>query len=988
MVAPASTGKTRLSAYEHLPRPVRRNSRSGTPSNRRKVSTSSSEFAVASAAFSTTLKHKTHLGSDASSSLVSPTHVTHAVPRPKSPRAPRPSMSAAQVQARRGNDQKNNNHGSGTLNKRNLEMFRAQSASPPRRTQRWNTNNPVQPLLSAQHFSAVIQKPNKLFASPGRASDITRKQDNSSFDKPSPDRSKSTVASGETTSTATSTTSTPERSYRRHRHQARAVSPPRRTLRSRGSRSSKNSSNNSLAKGESLLRGCIAGGLAGTAVVGSKFVECLYISTDIYQQECGPHQSRGGDGQFLERRNRDKNNSTETNNPDDEDDDDIVVKDPPSLSGTRARRGRASPTLRSRRSRSVSTARQSTDNGMNVTPFRSNRRSDLVHTGGSQPSTPTLYNRHEDSFDVAPHGMLLDQGELPRLHSRNRNSSWTDENRALAVQNDPLRNVRLGMFLDTPGVSPTNTLPPKGLLGPKHHRRNQSWDGSSSDVGSKPSFPPWRQLPASPHTDNVDVVLRRELEETKKSLARAREDLQHAHELALRQKVDTQDRASQLITQKIAVETKLQQEEREKNELLAKLSALQEETVRLKSSLKQVQKEGFKRSPDRKPPLSPTLINQSPQRALADSLVDESSVASREENKRAVYDSGAVLNLVREVVASSSSSQSTPTIESPPSRSPVSVLDMAERTNEVDFHTPPRGVSEATPTGSPFLSSQLISLKSELIEMRSQLAEANAAKIEAETKSSEAEKANEVIQRETKKLRDEVNELKQLVLNLKMDENEKAERHEKTVREVKQELVKSQELIAVEQRAKEKLEEELTETQSETLELRGQVARFMKELEKTKNESEQKIKVSEFEAEKLQQELRQMKQRLSETNAEIVQQAAEHLKKRQEIEAELEQSKATTTALQRRVLFMDDQLASAESVTECLRKRILSTPPTTPPRTTWKQKLGDIAESLSRSLSEGMEDAPIVVPESSPFDASVIGRLRHTLESKQLGSSA
>ena len=43
-------------------------------------------------------------------------------------------------------------------------------------------------------------------------------------------------------------------------------------------------------------------------MLGKKFAECLQVSFDVYQQECGPHQQRGDDRMFLYRK-RTNNNS-------------------------------------------------------------------------------------------------------------------------------------------------------------------------------------------------------------------------------------------------------------------------------------------------------------------------------------------------------------------------------------------------------------------------------------------------------------------------------------------------------------------------------------------------------------------------------------------------------------------------------------------------------------------------------------------------------
>lgn len=127
-----------------------------------------------------------------------------------------------------------------------------------------------------------------------------------------------------------------------------------------------------------------------------------------------------------------------------------------------------------------------------------------------------------------------------------------------------------------------------------------------------------------------------------------------------------------------------------------------------------------------------------------------------------------------------------------------------------------------------------------------------------------------------------------------------------------------------------------------------------------------------------------MKLKLAETNSEIVQQAAEHLKKRQEIEAELEQSKETASALQRRVLFMDDQLSNAESETEQLRTQLSMGSGGSSGGGSWKKSFAGMAETFSRSLSDGIVDAdgPILIPEVLPKEArsSVMERLRNSLD--------
>lgn len=130
-----------------------------------------------------------------------------------------------------------------------------------------------------------------------------------------------------------------------------------------------------------------------------------------------------------------------------------------------------------------------------------------------------------------------------------------------------------------------------------------------------------------------------------------------------------------------------------------------------------------------------------------------------------------------------------------------------------------------------------------------------------------------------------------------------------------------------------------------------------------------------------------MKFKLSQTNAEIVEQAAEHLKKRQEIETELEQSRETASALRKRVLVMDDQLTSAENETEHLRHRLSASEERNysgglSPTSSWKKSFAGMAESITRTLSDGNGDGPIIIPEAPPKDArsTVMERLRYTLD--------
>lgn len=1137
---------TRLSAYEHLPRPQRGNrapkytATSGRPS------------------------------SDVSSSLVSPSNVINAVPRPKSPRAPRPlpyrpDYSAAQFDAAATKRVVVINERQSTEKTSNLrtEYFRSTSAPVKRRTrtpiQRPSTPEP--PLLAATHFQSAVMKEPRVAHVAATGGGAHRKEQESNWQS-----TDVTISGDSTTCSSSSTTqsSSPSRkgTPRRKQHQqSREQTPspqprrspsPRQQSRSRspGVRRSRSPVSTSPARARrrrrnippvrsrdssgTLLRGCIQGGLYGGAMVGRKFTECVYLSADVYQAECGPHQDRGDDHMFLFRKKRSY-----------DDGDDIMEDDPSSFySGDRSKMTIGSETTesRARSGKTTTSGRRSTTpereldskspastpdtvDELSPTPYRSNRRKEEEEDFDRTPTRRT-YNRHRDSFDVAPHAIHYDQGEMPRLHARNK-TPWEESLPDATNEFVELRNLRLSMFQQgsasfeqdqntklqqpsspqseknaaqqssspqrqqqvkhqqesgkAPGTDAVSLQSPPQVSRVAQHKRNVSLDAPVSEPQG-PSFPPWRRAPEPPsiNRSHLDEALRLELEETKKSLAKARTELKLAQEVVVHQKTITQTKTTQLTSEKIEMESKLKEEARAKEALLQRIGRLQEETAELKSNLQHLQKEGTQRSPNRKPPLSPLAgarqtspsrnngslttpawtqnfsphgtksrfsLSQrvrSPDVALADTDEELSPASSRDDGDKVTpdgnisqaiaktrFDSGAVLNLVREIRGGSCYNPGPCDTEPevpPKTTSPVSVMDF--ETSEKDspkFHTPPRketphqqegdhmsqrddsplqeaGDPTQTPShsppqeeggsGSPFLSSRLIEIRSELLEVRSQLAEANAARIKAETRRAEVEDINREIQLETKKLREEVKELKQLVQTLRRREDETEAKHRSKIDEISKELVETKTKVVEGSKTVGKLEEELTETHNEADELRGQVVRFMKELERTKKESEEKIQVSDSEAKRLQEELRQMKEKLSATNSEIVQQAAEHLRKRQEVEAELEQTRETSTALRKRVLAMDDQLSRAETESEILKKQQATlveqdqkrTFSLSPPSGSWKKSFAGMAESFSRTISDSVvDDLPIIIPDAPPKESrsSVINRLRQTLDSKQ-----
>lgn len=884
----SSTNTNRLSAYEHQSRPIRtRRSRTSFTAN-----------------------HEGNI-SDVSSSLVSPTNLVHAIPRPKSPRAPRPNYSVAKFQATRQAASSSN-----TKQRSRSAPLKERSQTPT-----------AEPLLAAQHFqSTVIKEPRDCHPPTpprrGRGQKYYSRWNTTDV----------TISGDSTTSATTpSDMSTPSRLSPQRRQQQqqqrRSVSPKVRN-RPASSRNNNNNIDNIPIRIETpedtLLRGCIQGGLQGSALLGNKFAECFNLSADVYQQECGPHQQRGDDRMFLFRK-KSSNNGSEDDDDDDEDDD-IVEGDDPSLhSGSRSKltadtdratRPRKGGNSKWDRSRSTSPAssgsRESSSNKTPSTPYRSNRTTKQHRATEKQPDkekTPTrrTYPRHYDSFDVAPHAIRYDQGEMPRLHATRGKTPWEESLPDATNEFVALRNLRLSMFQQAaqqphqstaaPAIQPSRSDGTPDIPEPAEIRRHtiRLPGNTSPKPNNGPSFPPWR-LANNANDSSLNETLRKELEETKRSLRLAREDLQHAQELVVRQQADVQTRANRLTTEKLHAEAKLQEESRAKLDLLKRIGKLQEETSQLKSSLKTAQREaGGAVSPNRRPPLSPSFESRSPsprrreqqqpqltarnlalrgmpspEKALADEMYDETSPTSSKDDEDAMgkplgkrgYDSGAVLNLVREVARMSGrhgAEEASPAREGSKTTSPVSVMEMESspesEKRDCVILTPPRdakGNEFPEDNGSPYLSSRLIALRSELLDVRSQLAEANVARLKAENQRDEAQKINTEIQNETRKLREEVNELKQLVLTLRLKEGETDEKYKFKVQEIRGELAKAKERAAEEEKAKERLEEELTDTQNEADELRNQVAKFMAQLEAAKSESEEKIRVSDMEAKNLQ----------------------------------------------------------------------------------------------------------------------------------------
>lgn len=184
-----------------------------------------------------------------------------------------------------------------------------------------------------------------------------------------------------------------------------------------------------------------------------------------------------------------------------------------------------------------------------------------------------------------------------------------------------------------------------------------------------------------------------------------------------------------------------------------------------------------------------------------------------------------------------------------------------------------------------------------------------------------------------------------------------------------------------------KLEEVLSETQTEASRLKADVARFMQELEKSEYQrktGEERIKVTVEEGRQLQAIVREMKNKLAQSNAEVVQQASEHLKQRQMMEEELAQTQQTSQALLHKVVILDDQIVRAESEADRLRGILVAQE-----NAHGLYQSSTFAESIKSTISDVSEswtgrgspvEGKMFVPEGGGQRSSVLSRLRGALE--------
>jgi hypothetical protein len=355
--------------------------------------------------------------------------------------------------------------------------------------------------------------------------------------------------------------------------------------------------------------------------------------------------------------------------------------------------------------------------------------------------------------------------------------------------------------------------------------------------------------------------LETELRESKNVLDRTRHELTLTRKASAQQKQVGTATAEKLYGDRVDIEEKLRREMRENDKLLEQISGLRNEKARLTTTL------------------------------------EDGSVGQVEVTRPPDQSMG-------------------PTV--PPSPSP------SDEQNPVCPATE-EGLQESADR-SMYFSSLVISLRAEIVELKCELAEARAAQLAAKQSQKEIEDGNIHVRAEGEKLREQVKQLKQEIEVMDQQASQKKREGELEIQQLQAQLKCLQEKLVMtvqdvlrrsdEHQTTEKV---LNETQDEATELRQQVASLISKVERLEVKSDSRNKVSVEEAKKLQGETSTLKEKLSKSHREIIDQAAEHLKERQRMEEVLWQSQQEAHALQSKVITLDDQVAAAEDEVKQLR---------------------------------------------------------------------
>jgi hypothetical protein len=688
------------------------------------------------------------------------------------------------------------------------------------------------------------------------------------------------------------------------------------------------------------LRGCVRGTVRESMYVGRRMTECLASTSDIYQQECtNNHHHRGDDSMFFvsaEKRNFARRAAESLD--DDHDDNSMAISDgddyeyPIKGNTARARassvhKGRSrSPTggvtprkdnYSNRYSKSTGGYRKSesptgkrrvnfsesdygnphevtessaspsrsslspprksrlafsdSDTGYpseltesTFTPMRKSRSPILMRKSPIQKNEyvrtpPRVAEPDEDApyrsnkglrYPEAPKIMddcYVTDPPTPERDSLRRPRGAYDQDDSLEFLKEPLPTMR------QPGTEYTNMRDIR-----KHMLNKDKNTGKGVSEG-----PLSRSLEELKIHDGSMKTLETELRETKNMLEQTRHELTLTRKSSAQQKQVGTATAEKLFGDRVDIEEKLRREMRENDNLLEQISGLRNEKNRLRTTLN----------------------------VGSDGQVESTRIPDQ---------------TLR------------PTVLSSPSR------------NEQNPQCPatPEGLQESADR-SMYFSSLVISLRAEILELKSELAEARAAQLEAKQSQREIEDDKVHIGAEGEKLKEQVEQLKQEIKVLEQEAGEKERDGELEIHQLQAELRRMQDkLVTTAQDVlgrsadHQRTEKVLNETQDEATKLRQQVSTLISKVETLEAQYDDRNKVSGVEAKKLQGEISALNEKLSKSHLEIIGQATEHLQERKRMEEALSQSRQEAHVLQSKVITLDDQVAAAEDEVNQMRMRM------------------------------------------------------------------
>lgn len=277
--------------------------------------------------------------------------------------------------------------------------------------------------------------------------------------------------------------------------------------------------------------------------------------------------------------------------------------------------------------------------------------------------------------------------------------------------------------------------------------------------------------------------------------------------------------------------------------------------------------------------------------------------------------------------------------------------------------TPPEEVGGIS-DHSAYLSSSVISLRAEIVELQSELAEARAAQLTAQQCRVEIEEEHVPVRAEGEQLKEQVLQLKQEIEVLE----ETASRKEKEgnleilllqaeIRGMKDKLGTTAQDVLDRCKEHERMEKALNQTQDEATKLSQQVTDLISKVARLEVRSDDRNKASEQEGKKLQVEISTLREKLAKSNEEIIDQAAEHLGERMRMQEALSQSQQGAHVLQSKVVALDDQVAAAED--EAHRWRVRMEEDDKASRATDASRASQIVRYMNRKMA-GADTATVM----------------------------